>query len=404
LDFVGNYEVYGLGQNLLSSTYAPFNGLPGQSIVGSNAGSSLANGQSGAFNLGLEFSVPIGLRRELATIRNQQLQLVRERCVLQDQELELSHEITDAVRNIDVQYRLMQTNFNRRLASEDEVAADLAAWQAGTTTLDILLQAEQERSVAEAAYYRSLIDYNRAISQVHFVKGSLLEYDNVFMAEGPWPGKAYFDARRLARSRDAGIQLNYGYTRPDVFSRGEYPQFGPTAEANGGQGTPTPATGESILTPKPQGTNPSVLPGPDGNGGPNQRRSQNGLGIPGASYGPSNSGPSNSGPSSDDRSLDTSGGLQPVPTSVRKPRELQSDGPQLGSATGGPNRTASANGELSYPSSRRVAPTGSAAASDTATRGWQSSSSNESNSDPTPAETDRTAAGWQRAERQVSGQ
>ena len=273
LDFVGNYELYGLGENLLSSTYAPYNGQPGQTIVGSNAGSTLADGQFGNWNFGFNFSIPIGLRRELATIRNQQLQLVRERCVMQDQELELSHQITDAVRNIDVQYRLMQTNFNRRLASEDEVAADLAAWQAGTTTLDILLQAEQERSVAEAAYYRSLIDYNRAISQVHFVKGSLLEYDNVFMAEGPWPGKAYFDARRLARTRDAGFQLNYGYTRPDVFSRGEYPQFGPTAQANGGEGTPTPAPGmESIEAPKPQGPSQSVLPGPDNHGGPNAKR------------------------------------------------------------------------------------------------------------------------------------
>ena len=194
--------------------------------------------------------------------------------MLQDQELELSHEITDAVRNIDVQYRLMQTNFNRRLASEDEVAADRAAYDAGTTTLDILLQAEQERSVAESAFYRSLVDYNRAIEQVHYVKGSLLEYDNVFMAEGPWPGKAYFDARRLARTRDAWHQLDYGFTRPDVFSRGEYPQFGPTANANDNQGMPTPAIGESIETPKPAGAVPSVIPGPVGNGGPNEKRAR----------------------------------------------------------------------------------------------------------------------------------
>jgi outer membrane protein TolC len=367
LDFVGNYEAFGLGQNLLNSNFAPYNGLPGQMLAGSNAGSSLATGQSGAFNLGLQFSVPLGLRAELAAIRSQQLQLVRERCLLQDQELELSHDITDAVRNIDVQYRLMQTNFNRRLASEDEVAADLAAWQAGTTTLDILLQAEQERSVAEAAYYRSLIDYNRAISQVHYVKGSLLEYDNVFMAEGPWPGKAYFDARRLARSRDAGFQLNYGYTRPDVFSKGEYPQFGPTASANGGQGFPTPAAVESVETPKPKGTSPSVLPGPASKGGATEKPPQSGLGVPGT----------NNGSSDESRSLDTSE-LQAVPASVRKPRELQGDGPQLGSAIGNSNRTASAD--------------------------WRSSHSDDSNSDPAPVATDRPAAGWRSAAPQVAGQ
>jgi hypothetical protein len=405
LDFVGNYELYGLGENLLAGNFAPYNGQPGQTIIGSNAGSTLAEGQFGNWNFGLQFSVPFGLRRELATIRNQQLQLVRERCMLQEQELELSHQITDAVQNIDSQYHLMQTNFNRRLASEDEVAADQAAYEAGSTTLDILLQAEQERSIAEAAYYRSLIDYNRAISQVHFVKGSLLEYDNVFMAEGPWPGKAYFDARRLARTRDAGFQMNYGYTRPDVFSRGEYPQFGPTASANGPQGTPTPAAagGESIETPQPQGANPGVLPHPDNNGGPNAKRSQNGRGLPGA----------NNGPAGDGNSPDSSAPLQPEPASVRKPRVLQGDGPQLGSANGGnPNRAASANGDFSEPSSRRFGPgsnpagtnsAGSDSAGDMTNRGWRSSNSDESNSDPTPVDADRSAAGWQGTERQVSG-
>ena len=67
--------------------------------------------------------MPIGYPQRIATIRNQQLQLVRERNVLQDQELELSHEITDAVRNVDTQYRLMQTNFNDRVAAEQEVEA-----------------------------------------------------------------------------------------------------------------------------------------------------------------------------------------------------------------------------------------------------------------------------------------
>ena len=114
----------------------------------------------------------------------------------------------------------------------------------------MLLAAQQRRSFAEAAYYRSLVDYNRAISQVHFVKGSLLEYNDIYLAEGPWPCKAYFDARRHARERDAGKYIDYGYTRPDVFSRGPIQQFA--------DGTPgdeplpkTQAAAESIATPKP---------------------------------------------------------------------------------------------------------------------------------------------------------
>jgi hypothetical protein len=59
---------------------------------------------------------------------------------------------------------------------------------------------------------------------VHYRKGSLLDYDGVYLAEGPWPGKAYFDAMRQARKRDAGLYMDYGYTRPNVVSRGPVPQ------------------------------------------------------------------------------------------------------------------------------------------------------------------------------------
>ena len=244
----------------------------------------------------------------------------------------------------------------------------------------------------KSAYYRSLVDYNRAIEQVHYVKGSLLEYDNVFMAEGPWPGKAYFDARRLARTRDASHQLDYGFTRPDVFSRGEYPQFGPTANANDNQGTPTPAIGESIETPKPAGAVPSVIPGPVGNGGPNEKRARGSSTAPGTG----------SGSTDDDRSSDTSSELQPVPTSVRKPRELQTEGPRLGSATGTMNRAASANGELGYPSSRRVvAATGEPSggtSSDAPSRGWKSTSAADANTNGA------TADGWQKAAHPAAGE
>ena len=69
---------------------------------------------------------------------------------------------------------------------------------------------QRRRADAESAYYRAIVDYNRSIAQLHFRKGSLLEYNGVFLAEGPWPGKAYFDSYRRARQRDASLFLDYG--------------------------------------------------------------------------------------------------------------------------------------------------------------------------------------------------
>jgi hypothetical protein len=104
------------------------------------------------------------------------------------------------------------------------VEAVQAAYDAGTVTLDQLLDAQRRRAEAESSYARAVVDYNRSISQLHYRKGSLLEYNGVFLAEGPWPGKAYFDAHRRARQRDASLYLNYGHSRPGVFSRGAVTQ------------------------------------------------------------------------------------------------------------------------------------------------------------------------------------
>ncbi len=258
LDLTARYRAFGLGEDLVANEGA-YRGTPSDTIIGTSATSSLADAPFGSFNLGLNFSMPFGFRRELTTIRNQQLLLVREKSVLQDQELELSHQIADAVRLLDTQYHLMQTNYNRRLASEQEVSAVEAAYLAGTVTLDLLLQAQQRRSDAESAYYRSLVDYNRGISQVHYVKGSLLEYNNVYLAEGPWPGKAYFDAHRLARSRDAAYYLNYGVSRPSVFSQGPLEQHEEATDQepqgeNVPPGKPTPAEMNTLPIPTPAAT------------------------------------------------------------------------------------------------------------------------------------------------------
>jgi hypothetical protein len=128
------------------------------------------------------------------------------------------------VRNIDTNFALAQTNFNRRVAAERQVEAVQAAYDAGTVTLDQLLDAQRRRAEAESSYARAIVDYNRSISQLHYRKGSLLEYNGVFLAEGPWPGKAYFDAHRRARQRDASLYLDYGHSRPGVFSRGSITQ------------------------------------------------------------------------------------------------------------------------------------------------------------------------------------
>ncbi|WP_158264869.1 TolC family protein [Blastopirellula marina] len=220
LDVVGMYRFLGLGDQLISGDRSGRN----FNQVNSKAWDVLTEGNYQEYTIGAQFSMPIGFRQELAGVRNVQLQIAREKAVLEDMELEVSHLLTDTVRDLDSNYNLVQSNLNRLIAANKEVDSVQAAYDVGTVTLDLLLDAQRRRSDAQIAYFQSLINYNIAIKDVHMRKGSLLDYNGVYLAEGPWPEKAYFDAQGHARRRSASHFLNYGYTRPGVVSRGPVPQ------------------------------------------------------------------------------------------------------------------------------------------------------------------------------------
>ena len=132
--------------------------------------------------------------------------LARDRAKLHDTELEVVNQLTYVVSDLEADYQTTVTNFNRRAAAERNLRDVQAAYDLNKDVVpyDVPLQAQRTLASAESDYFRSLTNYAKAISQVHRIKGSLLEYNGVFLAEGPWPAKAYFDARRRARCPRGG--------------------------------------------------------------------------------------------------------------------------------------------------------------------------------------------------------
>ena len=257
LDFIGQYRWLGLGNNLFPER----NGSNTHFLsAGSNAYESLTGGDFQEWQAGFELNLPIGFRKEMAGVRNAQLILTRERVKLQEGELELSHQMAYAIRDLEANHVLSQTDFNRRIAAQREVEAVTAAYETDTVTIDRVLDAQRKLAQAESDYYRALVDFNKSIAMVHFRKGSLLEYNGVYLAEGPWVGKAYFDARRRARAREASTYLDYGFTQPRVISRGPYDQQAGSGLLDGElldngamlEQSPTLAEPELVPTPAPE--------------------------------------------------------------------------------------------------------------------------------------------------------
>ena len=102
-----------------------------------------------------------------------------------------------------------------------------------------------DRAQAEQAFYNAICENNKIIALIHRRKGTILPYNGICFAEGPWPGKAYMDAQEHARRRGASRQINYGWSRPQVISRGE---DSPTANNSGiGVSTSLPITSDGVL-------------------------------------------------------------------------------------------------------------------------------------------------------------
>jgi hypothetical protein len=228
LDAVGRYRWRGFGDDLID----PDGGdLPRFD----NAYGDLTTGDFQEWQLGVELSLPIGFRRAHAGVRNAELALARARAILRDQQREVVHELADAVAEMDRSYSVSQTSFNRLVAGRQQLGAVQAAYEADKAPLDLYLDAQRRLTEAESNYYRSLAVYAVATKNVHFVKGTLLEFDGVYLSEGPWPGKAYCDAADRESNRSGPRPLNYASSRAPVVGWGEYPQLpngGPIVETH----------------------------------------------------------------------------------------------------------------------------------------------------------------------------
>lgn len=240
LDAVGRYRWRGFGDSLFPTDPAP--APPNERF--DNAYGNLTSGEFQEWQLGFELNVPIGFREGHVAERNAELLLSRERAILRDQQREVVHEVADAISELDRAYNVLQTSYNRLGANRDQLGAVQAAYEADKAPLDFYLDAQRRVADAETDYYLNRTRYTLASKNVHFVKGTLLDYDGVQLAEGPWPGEAYVDAAKREATRGVPLPLNYASARAPIVSQGAFDQR-PGASCSTDHATVAPAPTEA---------------------------------------------------------------------------------------------------------------------------------------------------------------
>lgn len=203
LDAVANYQVNSFGDQLA------VNGGP-------SFYQGLTNGNADGWNAGVIMNMPVGLRAAHAQVRNYELRLTKAYKTLEVSEQEVSQEMAAAFQELSRAYSLAKTNLNRFLAAEENVKFLEPSFRERDILLDVFLRAQVRRAEAQQAYYQSLVDYNKAITNLYYRKGTILAYNNIRLSEGGWTPDAYYDASRIHGQRAYGHDIDVN-TEPSEF-------------------------------------------------------------------------------------------------------------------------------------------------------------------------------------------
>lgn len=241
------YRYVGVGSSLLDQGgNGPFPPEP-RTTPSPSAWEELLGGDFQEAAVRLDFLPnPIGARRASNDVRNKQLTLARDHALLEEKEIAATHRISQVLRELNSNYIQMTEQLAALSAADRWVKLYQEKFNAGESgseqIMDLLLRAQQSRANAGRNYARALAEYNKSIVEVHMLKGSLLEYNNISLEEGLWPEKAYWDSSERTRERSAARTLANGASRPSLSSRGELPQNLGTANQAATAGSTTTTT------------------------------------------------------------------------------------------------------------------------------------------------------------------
>ncbi len=194
LRFFSTYDINAAGTHLGGGGSDPNNAL-----------GNLAKDQFNDWQVGLRLNVPIGFRDAHSAVRLARLNLARSYAVLQDQEQKVQLQLARYYRKLYEDYEVIVAQRAQREAAAEQLQARFKEFVAGRGTLDILLEAQRVWADALRDEYLSIVDYNQALAAFELSKGTLLQFDNVVIAEGALPHCAELRAAAHKEERDKAL-------------------------------------------------------------------------------------------------------------------------------------------------------------------------------------------------------
>lgn len=193
LRFTSTYDVNALGGSLYGGP------LPAMNV--------LSQGQYNDWSVGLQMTMPLGFRDAHAAVRAARLQLAQSYNQLRDQELKAQRQLGYSYQKLFQFYQLIETYRAQREAYGTQLEARFREFRTGRGTLDFLLEAQRNWADALNQEYNAITQYNATIASFQFSKGTIMQFDNVYLSEGALPQCAQVRAVDHERERSRALVL-----------------------------------------------------------------------------------------------------------------------------------------------------------------------------------------------------
>ncbi len=199
--FQASYDFNSIGTRL--------DGASGSNANGGdiNAFRGLSDANFSSWTMGIRANIPLGWRFAHAQVRQAQIGLARSLETLKDQEMKAESFLYNYYHRLGTAYAQIQANRATREALAEVVRAAQAQLAAGKVRPSEVAPRVREWADALANEYQAIVTYNNALVGMEFAKGTILQHDNVVIAEGPLPGCASARAVEHEKQRSAAIVL-----------------------------------------------------------------------------------------------------------------------------------------------------------------------------------------------------
>jgi len=158
-----------------------WNGLTGETPNGQYLASG--HGQFTDFTIGVNFSVPLGVREARARVRQAQLILERDQANLDQSLHQAIHQLAEISRDLDNAYEQYRINKDLRAAALDNLNFQIAREKQGIVIYLNVLQALNDWGNAVSAEAQALTNYNTALANLERATGTILETHGLIFLE-----------------------------------------------------------------------------------------------------------------------------------------------------------------------------------------------------------------------------